>query len=66
MTARLGVGGWVLPLGNVGGRQEIRNTQRRELTGTHAHFYEEGIAEGTRIILPREYELGVCEIPVLK
>lgn len=66
VTARLNVGGWVLPLGNVGGRQKIRNTQRKELTGTHAPFYEEGMAEGTRINLPRESELGVCEIPILK
>lgn len=56
----------MLLLGNVGGRQEIRSTQRRRLTGTHAHFYEEGTAEGTRVILPRESELGVGRNASLK
>lgn len=46
VRARLGVGDRVLLLGNVGGRQEIRNTQRGWVTGTHAHFYEEGTVEG--------------------
>lgn len=46
----------MLLLGNVGGRQEIRNTQRRWLTGMHAPFYE---VEGTRIIFPKESKLGV-------
>lgn len=49
----------MLLLGNVGGRQEIRNIQRGWLTGTHAHFCEEGTVEGTRVILSRESKLGV-------
>lgn len=65
VTARLGVGGWVLLLGNVGGKQEIRNTQRRWFTGTHAPFYEEGMAEGTRIILPENQRWGWVEILVV-
>lgn len=51
----------MLLLGNVGGKQEIRNTQRRRLTGTHAPFYEEGMAEGTRIILPENQRWGWVE-----
>lgn len=65
VTARLGVGGWVLLLGNVGGKQEIRNTQRRWLTRTHALFYEEGMTEGTRIILPENQRWGWVEILVV-
>lgn len=49
----------MLLLGNVGGRQEIRNTQRRQLTGMHAPFCEEGMVEGARIIFPKESKLGV-------
>lgn len=48
----LAVSSWVLLLGNVGGTQEIRNTQTRRLTGTHAPFCDGGMVEGTRIILP--------------
>lgn len=48
----------MLLLGNVGGRQEIRSTQSRRPTGT-PHLSEEGMVEGTRIILPRESKLAV-------
>lgn len=53
----LGVGSQMLPIGNVGGRQEIRNTE--QLTGMLAPFCEEGMVEGTRIILSKESKLGV-------
>lgn len=34
-------------------------TQRRQLTGMLAPFYEEEMVEGTRIISPKESKLGV-------
>lgn len=52
MRARLGVGDWVLLLGNVGGKQEVRSTQKRRLP-----VYEEGMVEGTRVILARGSKL---------
>lgn len=41
----------------MGGKQEIRSTQVRWLTGMRAPFYEESMVEGTRIILPRGSKL---------
>lgn len=51
VRTELGVGSRMLLLGNVGGRQEIRNTQRRQLTGMHAPFCEEGMVEGARTLV---------------
>lgn len=59
VKVRLGVGDWMLLPGNVGGRPEIRNTQRRLLISTRARYCEEGMVEETRIIFQRESKLGM-------